>query len=56
METPKKPRRKVVEAAPHYAELMAQRKERAIARRRLRASVLEHRLHDIHGDGSHRSL
>jgi hypothetical protein len=46
-----KPRRRVVEAAPHYAELEAQRKERAIARRRLKATLLECRLHSKHGDG-----
>lgn len=48
-----KPRRRVVDASIVYAELTAQRQARSAVRRRLKANLLEHRLHDKHGDGRH---
>jgi hypothetical protein len=46
-----KPRRRVVEAAPIYAERRAVRYVRAEENRLLKAGILERLLHAKHGDG-----
>jgi hypothetical protein len=48
-----KPRRRVVEASPIYAERRESRYVMAEGNRRLKATILEHRLHAKHGDGEH---